>query len=188
MKKHKLLFSILAAFLVTLVATVTTYTSASFTFPITQLGTGQIGTVTFVNEVFKGSDDKDAGVELYKIELGSATLSNSVKIHVLLSYDPKFPDPLTELLIGGKYIDIGVWYEDAAGSYTLSDGTKVSRDSGTKASAVMTESEGQVVLRSSLTMTDTLYVLATVRKSEGGTALDQAELCKIEFHCDLRTV
>ncbi len=193
MKKHRLLFSIMGALLITLAVTVTawTYTSANYSFPITQLGTGSIGTVTFRNQLFTDLAGKNAGVELYRIDLGSPTLSNNVKIHVLLlDYDrmkyvlDNNPD---------LWVDVSIWYPGGTGTHRLSDGTVVSQLDSTRYK--MTWVLGNVCLVPTVTMQSTLYVMARVLnpaeiEPPGRQTMLQNEVAASVafFFCEVRTL
>jgi len=186
MEKHKLLFSIMGAILVALVPIVTAWgwTTVSYTFPITQLGTGKIGTITFVNQEFSDEKNKIIGVELWQIDLGSATLSDQVKIHVMLRDYEGIADALGEDLV----LDISVWYQDDNATDILYDGTPVSQDVSTRHD--MTDEQGNIVLVPAVAMQDTLYVIGRVMvppdQIPPGLQQKLVDMAP-ELFCDLRT-
>lgn len=179
---------------VTLLATATAwgYTTANYSFTTTPLGTGEIGTVTYINELFYEATGSGlrAGVEIYRIDLGSATLSDKVKIHILLRALADY-DKVQILLDNDPnlWIDFAVWHQDANGTHRLTDGTRVSREDGTRMR--MYTIHGNVVLVPTLPNYDTLYVMASANvppdKFPPGKQGD-FQAAEVGFFGDLRTV
>lgn len=187
--KKRLLLSV--GIIIALLGTVTAWmqTSASNALnisPESTLASGEIVVVTPLSSSFtitQGAAQIVTGVELYQIDLGAARFSDLIRVEVILLN----PQDVGKVLNNpNAYIDIGVWYEDGNGLHTLTDNTKVSKDPGTRASARMSKTVGNVYIYPSVTMRDTLYILASITTPGGIPPGQQVQLFDLKFYCDVR--
>ena len=146
------------------------------------LASGGIANVTALSDSFtvsRGAAQVVSGVELYQIDLGAARFSDLTRIEVLL-LNPL--DTGKVLNNPNAYIDVAVWYEDAGGTHTLSDGvTKVSKD--TTAEARMSRAAGDVLLQPSIAGVTRYYILASITTPGGIPPGQQDQLTQLRFHC-----
>jgi hypothetical protein len=185
-------FFIIALLLVTLAGSVVTWaqSSSSLSFSISAAGTdGQVVTgITSIGETFsitQGKAQKVSGVELYKIELGSAQFSNLIRINLALLN----PQDIGKVLNNpNSFIEVSVYYPGTGdGQVTLDyDGTTAIPDNGDMASAMMSRVIGDVLLFPSVTGQSTLYILASINTPAGPPPGQQEQLTDLEFYIDVR--
>ena len=142
--------------------------------------------VTPIGETFsivQGKAQKIAGIELYEIVLAAQEDCDDVEIYLAFqnAYDmgKVFNNP-------HSFLDVGVWYPvDPGGdpeSCTLTrTGQTLWKDEGDedrKASAMMSEAQGTVVLKPSKTVTSTIHILASIIVPGGAPPGQQGQLLK----------
>jgi len=143
---------------------------------------------TAIGETFsiiQGKAQKIAGIELYEIVLAEVDVCADVRIHLTLLNPYDMGKALNN---PHSFIDVGVWYPvkptDAQESVELDhNGQTVWRDDGAKASAMMSQVFGNVVLHPSKTVTSTLYILASIMVPGGAPPGQQEELTDLRFQC-----
>ncbi len=154
--------------------------------PGSQLPGGGLATVTPLDgnvTVVRGAAHTIDGIELFRLDLANARLSDQLDVHVLLlnptDMDKVFGNP-------NAYLDVAIWYEDPDGNHTLEDGTNVSRDPGDDAEARMTRSSGHAVLQPSVPGQTTLYILASATVPGGNPSGAQDQARPLSFHTEVR--
>jgi hypothetical protein len=183
---------IVAVALVALVANVVAWaqTNSSLSLNINAGGTdGQVVTsLTGIGETFsivKGKADVISGVELYRIQLGSAQFSNLIRINLALLN----PQDIGKVLNNpNSFIKVQVYHPGTGeGQVTLDyDGTTVIPDSGAQASAMMNKGVGDVLLFPSVTGQGTLYILASIHVPAGPPPGQQEALNNLRFYISVR--
>lgn len=155
--------------------------------PVSHLAGGAVAEVTPMSGAFtvtKGKAEVVNGVELYRIDLGSASFSNSIRITVDL-LDPY--DIGKALDNPNAWIDVGVWYPDSSGTHTLIDGTtKVSQDTSSGAIGRITGEMGEILLYPNISNQTTLYILASITAPGGVPPGQQTQIGSLQFYCSVR--
>ena len=172
-----------------------TQTSGSFQLTITPYNPGGkagnegklVTGFTAIGETFsiiQGKAQKVSGIELYEIELAEAAVCDDVRIHLTLLNPYDMGKALNN---PHSFIDVGIWYPVDTGSEPSvvldHNGQTVWRDDGAKASAMMSQAVGNVLLQPSETVTSTLYILASIMVPGGAPPGQQEELTDLRFQC-----
>lgn len=188
--KYWLAIALIIALTVTAVSWAATATGGGTALSITKessLASGEIADLTVLSGTFttsQGAAQITSGIELYQIDLGAARFSDLVRIHFLL-LDPW--DTGKALNNPNAWIDVAVYYPDATGVITLSDGTtKVSLDTGEFASARVTRQTGEVILRPSISNKSRLYILASITTPGGIPPGQQEQITSLKFFAQVR--
>jgi len=191
MRSRRLLLT--AILIVTLVgsAIAWTGTSAAININITAGGGGDgkiVSEIIPIGETFsiaRGNAQKISGVELYKITLSDAQLSNLIRVNIAFLN----PNDVGKVLNSpNSFIQMQVYYpgtgeEEVTLDY---DGTKVLPDTGTRASAFMSREVGDITLLPSVIGQTTLYILASINTPAGPPPGQQDQLTELKFYIDIR--
>lgn len=189
-KRRWLAVGLIVTLLATAISWTATATSGTGSVNISSgssLANGEIASVTALSGAFttsQGAAAVETGIELYQIDLGAARFSDLVSMHVLL-LNPW--DTGKALNNPNAWIDVAVYYPDATGAVTLSDGTtKVSLDTGEFASARVTRQTGEVLLRPSVANQSRLYILASITTPGGIPPGQQQQITSLKFFVQVR--
>ncbi|CAM4322564.1 hypothetical protein L1N85_15245 [Paenibacillus alkaliterrae] len=171
------------------------FTSVSFAFqvlnlninitPESSLPSGQAALITGASDNLTlqvGNSQKIQGVGLFEIELGSARISDQVKVNVMLVYPEKIRGALNN---PNAFIDVAVWYEDLDGTHYY-NGTTVARDPGATAQARLSEMYASAILQPTRAGKTKMYILASITVPGGAPSGAQDQLDQLEFFCDVR--
>lgn len=149
---------------------------------------GRVADTTALSSSFtitQGQAQKISGVELFRIDLGSAVYRNDIKIFLLL----RNPEDIGSVLNNPHaFIEIQVAYKVNSGQdYTLGDGTKVKN---TSATGIMDIENGDIILTPVMggdtVDTDTYWVLGSITTPGGIPPGQQSQLNQLDFYIDVR--
>lgn len=149
---------------------------------------GGVSDVTALSSSFtitQGRAQRISGVELYKVDLGSASYRNNVKFFLTLLS----PEDMGQVLSNPHaFIQVEVCYKVTSGEdYTLGDGTKVKK---TSASGMITAESADLVLFPTMggdtADSDTYYVLGSITVPGGVPAGQQTQLTELDFYLNVR--
>jgi hypothetical protein len=182
----------LAALLALFASSVLAYaqTTAGVELSITAGGQqGVLATISPIGETFSvslGAAQVISGVELYRIDLGDAQLSDRVWIQILFLN----PDEMGRVLNNPlAFIDVGVYYPgEGEGQVTLDiDGTIVIPDGGARARGVLSRVSGDILLFPTVPGQETLYILASIVVPAGPPPGQQPQILdKLRFSAAVR--
>lgn len=139
--------------------------------------------------IFQGNSQKISGVELYKVDLGSSTYRDQVKLFIYL-LDPENMGAV--LSNPHSFIEIHVAYEVNSGEdYTLDAGTKVKvatlRES---VDTHLTRQNGEILLLPTMggdsIDTDTYYLLGSITVPGGIPPGQQIQINSLRIVCEAR--
>lgn len=192
--KERLLASVvlIAAFLTIGVFAATTGTgSVTISSGSTAAG-GGVADVTPISDtftIFQGNAQKISGVELYKVDLGSSTYRDRVKLSIYL-LDPENMGAV--LSNPHSFIEIQVAYEVNSGEdYTLDTGEKVKvatlRES---VDTHLSRQNGEMLLLPTMggdsVDTDTYYILGSITVPGGIPPGQQEQISNLRIVCEAR--
>lgn len=153
---------------------------------------GGLADVTPLAESFtltQGNAQKVAGVELHRIDLGSSTIRNQIRVHASLLN----PGDMSKVLNNpNSWVEVFLAYRVSSGEdFTLSTGEKVKIASlRVGADNHMTRENGSVALLPEMggdeIDSDTYWVLGTIKTPGGAPPGQQEQVGFLRFHVEVR--
>ena len=168
-------------------ASTSTGQSVSISSGSTASGGGVADTTRLLSSftMTQGQAQKISGLELFRVDLGSAVYRNDIRIFFSLLN----PEDIGKVLNNPRaFIEIQVGYKVNSGEdYTLGDGTKVKK---TLASGIISVERGEIVLFPAMGEdtidSDTYWVLGAITAPGGVPPGQQAQLNELRFYLDVR--
>ncbi|MBX6351343.1 MAG: hypothetical protein IRZ11_07525 [Clostridia bacterium] len=127
---------------------------------------------------------REAGVELYRVEVGDAGLSDQLLFHIGLLN----PQVMSGVLKKG-WIEVGLYHQVSSGEdYVLpaEGGIKVKRISGSRTHGRLRKEDADLLLRPGIAGDSTIYVVVSVVNSAGNIPPGQQNVDDLEFFLDVR--
>lgn len=199
MKGSKVRVAIIAALLVVLIGTGVSWGASSGSATVTisstsstnaSVANGQISTVTSLGGTFtvvQGKAQVISGVRLFQIDLAQASWSDDIMINFMI-LDPQ--NMTGALSNPNAWIDVQVWYADAAGTLTIADkdANNVLVKQDTDATQRASRRVNDLTIYPTVSGESSLYILASITTPGGIPPGQQAQLDGLQFYVKVKKI